>query len=122
MVTHLSLCKKGHWPTGAIANRVQLGVQPAYACRRWDGVKSPLLSRLAADRCALSCALSIITRSGGPLSAARLAKVRVEDAPCGAANERLQSVLGGHRPRSHPAIADDCGSHGLSRLTTMRFR
>src|SRR5262245_59880093 len=95
MVTHLSLCKKGHWPTGAIANRVQLGVQPAYACGRWDGVKSPLLSRLAADRCALSCALSIITRSGGPLSAARLAKVRVEDAPCGTSERTVAERLGG---------------------------
>jgi hypothetical protein len=31
MVTHLSFCeKKDNWPAGAIANRVQLGVQPAF--------------------------------------------------------------------------------------------
>ena len=31
MVTQLSFCeKKGNWPASAIANRVQLGVQPAF--------------------------------------------------------------------------------------------
>ena len=31
MVTHLSFCeKKDNWPASTIANRVQLGVQPAF--------------------------------------------------------------------------------------------
>jgi hypothetical protein len=31
MVTQLSFCeKKDNWPASAIANRVQLGVQPAF--------------------------------------------------------------------------------------------
>jgi hypothetical protein len=36
----------------------------------------------------------------------------VEDTHAGPANE---PVVEGHRPRAHPAIADDSGSHGLSR-------
>jgi hypothetical protein len=31
MLTHLPFCeKKDNWPAGAIANRVKLGVQPAF--------------------------------------------------------------------------------------------
>jgi hypothetical protein len=31
MVARLSFCeKKDNWPAGAVANRVQLGVQPAF--------------------------------------------------------------------------------------------
>jgi hypothetical protein len=38
MVTHLSFCeKKDNWPTGAIANRVQLGVQPAFRAANETG-------------------------------------------------------------------------------------
>jgi hypothetical protein len=38
MVTHLSFCeKKDNWPAGAIANRVQLGVQPAFRAANETG-------------------------------------------------------------------------------------
>ena len=71
MVTHLSFCeKKENWPAGAIANRLQLGVQPAFRAADETG-ESPFLSGLAAVRCDLRYVLSIITRSGGPLLAAR---------------------------------------------------
>ena len=53
----------------------KLGVQPALGAADATG-KSPFLSRLAAVRCAVRGAASIISRAGGPASAARAAKMR----------------------------------------------
>ncbi len=59
----------------AVANGVQLGVQPPLGAPDTAG-KCPPLSRLAAVRWALRCVLSIMIRSRGPDWAARAAKMR----------------------------------------------
>ena len=64
MVTHLAFRQQqGNWPSLAVADGVQLGVQPALGAANTAG-NSPFLSKLAAVRCALRCVLSIITQSG----------------------------------------------------------
>ena len=69
MFTHLSFCeKKDNWPAGVIANRVQLGVPSAFRAADETG-RIPLLSKLAAVRCALGC---VLRSSGGRAGRSRL--------------------------------------------------
>jgi hypothetical protein len=76
LIVHLPLGE--HHDDGAavaVAEGVELGVQPAFGSADAP-CKRPLSSRLAAVRCALRWVLSMIRRSGSPASPARAAKMR----------------------------------------------
>jgi putative transposase len=77
LVVHLP-CGEHHHDRAAlaVADSVELGVQPALGAADAP-IRRPLLSKLAAVRCALRWVLSMISRSGSPASPARAAKMRL---------------------------------------------
>ena len=88
-----------------VADGVELRVQPALSAANAAG-QSPFLSRLAAVRCAFRCVASIISRDGGPASAARAAKMRSNTPADEAVVERLVRAIGGRRIAPPEALAE----------------
>ena len=86
--------QQDHKPAVPVAGGVQLGIQPAFGAA--DAAGPPFFcSRLADVRWALRWVASIMSRSGGPSSAARAAKMRVKTPSLLQRKYRLYRVFDG---------------------------
>jgi len=107
MIARLALCEQqGQGAPLPVADGVELRVQPALGAADAAG-KSPFLRRLAAVRCAVRGVASIISRDGGPASAASAAKMRSNTPPADeAVVARLVRAVGRGRIAPAEAVAD----------------
>ena len=111
VIAHLAFAQQQHQGAAqAIADRMQLRVQPAFGASDTSG-NSPFLSRLAAVRCAFKWVASIISWSGLPPLAAKAAKMRLNTYLCDnkvveTGNYDAQSCPFMTVAKSAPALAD----------------